>query len=533
MELCPERDKTPHMYTHMRRLVWPLGTALLLGCNGGGEAGGGSTTDEVTSVRDGDAIDSRYANEDGKYLTERGLFNLGAVGALEGVVGALARRANELSPTPDDFLDLDELLHLESPAVESSLSSAEKAARATLWSYFEISAEPVSSLASPSLTALATIAETERETTLHGDTFVRIDDLRSEVHELYRRVQQSHDHDQNADTIDVADLRAALENPGVYTAAEREQMQGLEQTIVGSLRSDYAVTLNVPKPGVYRATLAEFGDLALDVDERLQYLETRRFETARDSNVADFSLRAAGTRTLSMRGRNGELILVASLEGRSELLLQSGNAQPAERLPQGDLVVECWKDGRKTGSKVVHWNAEPTDWIGSFGVDLSQYFGDELVADGEALSKRPLRSYQRTGSGPEVYALYAWGEHDQEIGERNRAAEDRLSFGYTEPGRYPVKLPAGEQMDVDVARSGVVHVTLANGTRFRMLPTIQRTSFGVSPFLRPPFPSALPQIFVSLGHWADTRLLDGYVGEFSSSANSVVAVADLKAGRRR
>jgi hypothetical protein len=420
----------------------------------------------------GSKISSVYANPNATYLSVRSLDTLGKVGALEGVVGALARRADGIiaNQPADGRVSVKELLRLEKPDVLKTLFPQEKAALPQVWELLEtVTGQPT---VAPNLTALPTLQVTDVSTppgTLTPPKTLTIASLHPDLQSIARRVELSYDADNDDATIAPSDLASALAKPGPYTPAELAQIKQIQSTFAARATSSYRAVAQVTAPFAKSTSLGTFGGVSLSVEDSVFVTEERTMDDNR-GRAEQFSQRLYGgvARTVKLDATGDVKVVLVYEKTEKEVVVDASNVS----LQTGTTTLEVWSNGARKSAHRVRFTKDLSTSAPQY-TDMDAWRGYELVAGGKPL-------FRNTTSATKERDTWNWGvdhlratyAHEVAAAPAPQNADPEalawLAFDSDVPaGRYVFAVPKVGNCTVDIALSGAVWLTPPFGAAIR------------------------------------------------------------------
>ena len=306
----------------------------------------------------GSKISSAYASPNATYLSVRSLDTLGQVGALGGVVGALARRADGIiaNQPADGRVSVKELLRLEKPDVLKTLFAEEKAALPQVWALLEtVNAAPT---VTPNVATLPALQVTDVSTpagTLTPPATLTVASLPPELQTIASRVELSYDKDNDDTTVAASDLVAALAKPGPYTPAEIERIKQIQATFAARASSSYRAIAQVTAPFAKSTSLGTFGSVSLSVEDGLFVTEGSTMDDNR-GRAEQFSSRLYGgvARTVKLQTTGEVKVVLVYEKTEKEVVVDPSNVA----LQTGTTTLEVWSGGVRQSAHRVRFTKD-------------------------------------------------------------------------------------------------------------------------------------------------------------------------------
>lgn len=306
-------------------------------------AGGeGGKADAFTTVKGSD-IPSAHVSASKSYLLARRIDGLKNVGALDMVEVRLADRIDGIiaNMPADGKLHLAELVRMEDPGIHDSLFADEVAALPRLWG--KVEAPSTNDLVTGPDVGFGVLDTASPPGPAVPPALLVISTLAADLQSAATRLQNVHDADNDATTVQIADLDSGVATPGAFTPAEVTAFGTIKALFreKAVAQADAMVVVSAgPGPFVHNATLGPIG---------LQIAGTTRIEEDRTHTSSTLQLRLSAIQTQSTTATLSQdsKVLVINKDTATETVFGAG-AVPA--LSAGSHVVEVWNGGQRVFS---------------------------------------------------------------------------------------------------------------------------------------------------------------------------------------
>jgi hypothetical protein len=318
----------------------------------------------------GAEIPSQHVDPTREYLFDRSIRLLQDAGALAGVKGQVAMRADGIVDAlpVDGKLDVEELVRLESSPYFDALFTEEQLAIPELWKMMEA---PTSAVVHVDLAPVAPLAVEERivePDALDIPALLPIAELPAPYHSALERLQLVHDADNDDTTVSGVDLDAAIAAPGAFTPNEVSVFKSTKQEFHYRATSQLSAVVAVSEPGVVKESVNV--DVVQIVRTTQTFIDEKRsyVESPYSSDVWSVSLEARREVGTSPAVNNGERLLVVHRDSERGAVYRNFNV--FGDTPSGTYLVELWENGNR---KVARWAHLPELGQMSELLDLSNH----------------------------------------------------------------------------------------------------------------------------------------------------------------
>jgi hypothetical protein len=302
----------------------------------------GGKADAFTTINGSD-IPSTNVDPNKRYMLSRRIDGLQMVGALDMVQDPLVRRIDGIiaNMPADGNLHLAELVRMESPNIHPSLFPAEQAALPQLWKMME-APDTNNSLVGAGA-AFGVVDSSLPPGPAIVPANLAITSLSTDYQDAARRLQNVHNNDNNAATLQLIDLDQAIAAPQPFTPAEIQLFHQLQlvfrEKAVATSAAETAVS---PIPGTYTKDQT-LGPIGIHVDGVTHIDEERVMNTSWQLTVR---LSATQTQTTTVTLPQDAKLFVLNKDSRDERVTGGG----VFAIDNGQYVVEVWKAGQRTFS---------------------------------------------------------------------------------------------------------------------------------------------------------------------------------------
>jgi hypothetical protein len=457
-----------HMGSRMLRtslLASLLFTSLLSACADDDEIwmppSGTGKADAVQIIKGSD-IPSQYVSNNKHYLTMRRMQPLEQIEALKDVMGSVAHRADGIIANlpANGYIDAAELVRMESSQIFPTLFPEEQQALPKLWSLLEApdpNAQTVG-VPAPDLTV------TEQVTQPSGLTYptsLAISTLPSDQQTVAKRVQLVFNGDNNAQTIQIADIDKVLADPQAFTPSEVTQLQAIKLLFIERATSSEEAKAKVPKPG-HTAKTTTFGQMSLELTSDVVLHEQRTLYNGNTNWNVNLTLEQTLNATLHAPANSKVLLL--QVDGSGDTVYDAPDVVfgPDQ---SGTVVVERFEMGVR---KEAHALKLPDFKPGMLTTDLAGVIDFTLETGGTKLEKNAYNLSQ-SGSWQYLDSRYETTLNPNPAIAQSTIDQFKTVKSPLATGRYEIQTQYG-LLALDLYPEGVV-IAHMNAATARLRPT--------------------------------------------------------------
>lgn len=418
----------------------------------------------------GDAIPSDFVDDDATYLHDRSIAALVQVGALTGPRYEVASRADGIIDAlpADGRLDVEELVRLEESPYFDLLFPEEQDALPTMWPLLEVPDSAPVRVEFADIQALEIEDRTIEPSGLELPDWLTIDQFSAAVRDALRRMELAFDDDGDDNTVALADIDDALDNPGAFTPAEIQAIRDAKDEFLARGVSGLSAITAVPTPGEVERE-ATVGAITFDHHATTIIDERRRETDWNDSHSKSYRVGIDIIRdelTWPRLDEDQQLLVIENLQERDQVL-----GTDVRTVPAGVYLVELWHEGERHD---VVWAELPRLGESSARLEIDERVAHALETfDGSPLQRNIREAgWRRSDWYEQSWAYYTWDIGPEEpTADVNAASVNRLRLPRTSfaPGRYATEDDDGNEILLDIFPQGALRATYRGHTSWMYL----------------------------------------------------------------